>query len=192
MTLQSRTTQTNLVLLIPNNEVDMRKFIVWNIENTKPLEVLNNLQISRIAVEIQKKMFEHPLENGATIVDYEVLEPKKATIQAYISNEDNTTLTELERLYIEGTRLRVRAENRIMDNMVLASLPYEITGSMIDKTLYSIAFKQADFVMPQYVGMSKAKKKSNTSRVNSGIKQTSNVTNKKRSWLYSLIFGGRA
>ena len=194
MTLQGRTAQTNLVLLIPNNEVDTRKFIVWNIENAKPIEVLANLQIDRIAVELQKKMFEHPLENGVTIVDYEVLEPKKASIQAYIGVDDNTTLTELEQLYLNGTRLRLRAENRILENMIVASQPYEITGSMIDKTLYSISFKQADFVMPQYVGMPNAKNKSNTSRVNSGIKQAQNKTNEKKnsSWLNSLIFGGRA
>ena len=190
MTLQSRTTQTNLVLLIPNNGFDTRKFIAWNIENAKPVEVLSNLQIGRIAVELQKKMFEHPLENGATIVDYEVLEPKKASIQAYIDIDDNTTLTELEQLYLNGTRLRLRAENRILENMVVSSQPYEITGSMIDKTLYSISFKQADFVMPQYVGMPNAKKKSNTSRVNSGIKQAQAKPEKKRDWIKSLIYGG--
>ena len=166
MTINNKKSQTNLVLFT-NNEGDFRKFIVWNIETANPIEVLSNLEISRIGLELQKKMFEHPLENGATIVDYEILEPKRVTVNAYISIDDSSTLTELEQLYLNGTRLRIRAENRILENMVIASQPYEITGSMIDKTLYSISFKQADFIMPQYVGMPAAKKKTNTSRVNS-------------------------
>ncbi len=191
MTLQSKTAQTNLVLLT-SNETDRRKFIVWNIENSKPLEVLSNLEITRIAVENQMKIFEHPLEDGTVIVDHEVLEPKKAVIQAYISIDDNTTLTELEQLYVNGVKLRVRAENRIIENMVIASQPCEITSAVLDKTLYSITLRQADYVSPQYVGMPAAKNKSNTSRVNSGIKQAQQAKNKKRSWLDSLIYGGRA
>ena len=78
MTTQEK--QTNLVLLINNDSPDTRKFIVWNMEGEKPQEVLSALQITRIGVEIQKKVFEHPLENGASIVDYEILEPKKANL----------------------------------------------------------------------------------------------------------------
>lgn len=189
MALQGKAVQTNLVLL--TNEVDTRKFIAWNIETANNREVLSALQISRVSIENQKKMFEHPLENGSTIIDYEILEPKKASIQAYISNDDNTTLTELEQLYLNGTLLRLRAENKILNNMVIASQPFEITGAMVDKTLYSISFKEAQYVMPQYVGMPRAKKKSNTSRVNSGIKQAQAKPEKKRDWIKSLIHGGQ-
>ena len=190
MALQSKAVQTNLVL-IANNEVDTRKFIVWNTETANNTEVLSQLQISRISVENQKKMFEHPLENGATIVDYEILDPKRVNIQAYIANDDTATLNELEQLYLNGTQLRLRAENKILNNMVIAAQPLEITSSMLDKNLYSISFKEAQYVMPQYVGMPNAKKKSNTSRVNSGIKQAQKVE-KPKSWLASLFTGGRS
>lgn len=186
-------TQTNLVLFMNNDSPDTRKFIVWNMEGEKPQEVLSALQITRIGVEIQKKVFEHPLENGASIVDYEILEPKKATIQAYIAVDDLTTLSELEKLYIQGTLLRVRAENRIINNMVISAQPHEITGGIIDKSLYSISMKEADFVSPQYVSMPAAKSKKNVSRVNSGIKQTTNKTAEKKnqSWAASLFFGNK-
>lgn len=191
MTTQEK--QTNLVLLINNDSQDLRKFIVWNIEGNKPQEVLSQLQIARIGIEIQKKVFEHPLENGATIVDYEIQEPKKATLQAYIAVDDITTLAELEELYLRGTLLRVRAENRIIDNMIISSQPYEITGGMLDKSLYSISLKEADFIDPQYVSMPAAKNKKNTSRVNSGVKQITNKTpekqKKNQSWLASIFSG---
>lgn len=184
---------TNIILLINNTELDRRKFIVWNVENDKPEEVLQNLLISRIAVENQKKIFEHPIESGGVITDYEILEPQRVSIQAYISIDDAQTLTELNQLYIDGTLLRIRAENKIINDVVIAAQPYEVSGTMIDKTLYSIVLKQAPFVIPQYVKMPKAKNKANSSRVNSGIKQAQpkNAPTKQRSWLSSLIFGGR-
>lgn len=186
-------TNTNLVLIMADTSMDRRKFIVWNIEGEKPVEVLSRLQITRVAIENQKKVFEHPLENGATVVDYEIMEPKKVAIQAYIAVDDMTTLTELDKLYMAGTLLRLRAENRIIDNMVVSSQPYEVTSGMIDKSLYSIAFKEADFVQPQYVAMPAAQNKKNVSRVNSGIKQTTNKTaeKQKQSWAASLFFGNK-
>lgn len=190
MIAKLRAIKTNLVLLLNNNELDVRKFIVWNIEEKQPVEVLQNLQITKISIENQKKMFEHPLEDGSTIVDYSIIEAKKASITAYISNDDAESLSELERLYLNGTKLRIRAENKIIENMVVASQPFEISGEIFDKNLYTITLKEAQFVMPQYVEMPKAKKKANTSRVQTGVKQAKEVK-KPASWLYSLFFGGR-
>lgn len=184
------TQATNLILLLKNSNQDIRKFVVWKTENDKPVEVLKGLYIAHVSVENQKKIFEHPIETGAIIVDHEILEAKKVNIQAYISLDDSDTLTELEQLYIDGTLLIIRADNRIIENMLIASQPFEITGSVFDKTLYSISFKEAQTVTPQYVAMPKTSNKANTSRVNSGVKQAQETT-KKQSWLRSLWQGGR-
>ena len=184
---------TNLILLLNNTSFDRRKFIVWDIESDKPQEILSGLQISRVQLDNQKKLFEHPIETGGVIVDYEIFEPKKATLQAYISLDDAATYTELEQCYKNGTILRIRAENRIINNVVIASQPFELTGKIFDKTLYSISLKQAYFVIPQYTQMADAKKKSNVSRVNSGIKQAEKTEKKPKpkSWILSAITGGR-
>ena len=190
---QSSVQQTNIILVINNSEQDNRKFIVWNTEGERPVEVLQNLLISRIAVENQKKTFEHPIEDGGVITDYEILEPQRATLQAYISIDDTETLSELNQLYMDGALLRIRAENKVINNVIIAAQPFEVNGSMLDKTLYSIGLKQAQFIIPQYVAMPKAKKKSNSSRVNSGVKQAEPQTQKpkQRSWLYSLFYGNK-
>lgn len=184
-------TSTNLVINT-NNNIDLRKFIVWNIEEEKPVEVLNGLEISRISYENQKKIFEHPIESGLTISDGTIQEPVRISVSAYIAIDDENTLTELEYLYKKSVKLRIRTENRVNENMILAAEPFEVKGEMLNKTLYSIVFKEAQEVMPQYVGMAKAKKKTSVSRVNSGTKQTKKAEKaKKSSWLHSLIFGGR-
>lgn len=164
---------TNLVLLISNSNADVRKFVVWKKDGKNLTEVLQNMQIERIAVEDTAKVFEHPLETGAVIVDHEVFEPKRATIQAYIANDDRTTLTQLKQLYLSGTILTIRAQNKVIDKVIIASNPHEITGQVFDKTLYSISFREAQEVSPTYAKMppQKVRNKANASRVNSGVKQ---------------------
>ena len=184
------TKETNLIILLPSVNNNPKKFVIWNIEGEKPVEVLQNLENTRLTFDNNKKLFEHPLEDGSKIIDFSILEQKKISIQSYIAVDDSATLTELENLYLNGTLLRIRAENRIVDNVIISGQPFELTGERNNKTLYSITFQEAQFVTPQYVSMPNAKKKSNVSRVNSGIKKTEK-TEKKSSWLSSAIFGGR-
>lgn len=181
---------TNLVLLISNSNADVRKFVVWKKDGDKLTEVLQDMQIERIAVEDTAKVFEHPLETGAVIVDHEIFEPKRATIQAYIANDDMMTLKQLEQLYLSGTILTIRAQNKVIDKVIIASKPHEITGQVFDKTLYSISFREAQEVTPTYAKMpsQKVRRKANASRVNTGAKQAKPV---KKSWLKSATSGGR-
>ena len=181
---------TNLILLMSNTEGEAKKFQLWTKEGDDLNEVLPNLEITRVAVEDQAKIFEHPLETGSVIVDHMILEPQQATIQAYISIDDDETLRTLEQFYLSGTKLTMRAENKIIDNVIIKSKPKEITSSVLDKTLYSITFRQAEEVEPMYVAMppKKVANKATSSRVNSGIKQAAPV---KKSWFASLFTGGR-
>ena len=183
---------TNLILLMSNTEGSGKKFQLWTKEGDKLAEVLPNLEIIRVAVEDQAKIFEHPLETGTVIVDHMILEPQQATIQAYISLDDDKTLRTLEQLYLSGTTMTMRAENKIIENVIIKSKPKEITSSVLDKTLYSITFREAEEKEPVYVAMPPRKvvNKATSSRVNSGVKQAE-PKQKKRSWLLSLIKGGR-
>ena len=181
---------TNLILLMTNTEGEVKKFQLWKKDGDKTTEVLTNLEIVRCAVEDQAKIFEHPLETGTTIVDHMILEPQQATIQAYIPVDDEETLRELEQLYLAGTKMTMRAENKVIENVIIKSKPREITNTVLDKTLYSITFRQAEEVEPMYVAMPprKVANKATSSKVNSGIKQ---AEPKKKTWLLSLFTGGR-
>lgn len=164
---------TNLVLLMSETNSDIKKFVVWKKNGDKLEETLQDMQIARVGVEDSAKLFEHPIETGAVIVDHEIFDPKSASLQAYISNDDINTLTELEQLYLSGTELKIRAGNKIIDKVVISSKPFEITGTVFDKTLYNISLKEAQEVTPTYVSMPprKVKNKANASRVNTGVKQ---------------------
>lgn len=172
---------TNLIILLTSNNFDMRKFVIWQKEGNKLNEVLTGMQVSRIAFEDNAKLFEHPIETGVVITDHEIFEPKRVVIQAYISNDDETTLTELEQLYLSGSPLKIRAGNKIIEKAIIASKPFEINGAIFDKTLYNIAFRGYLEVTPTYSKMPprKVQKKANASRVNSGVKQAKQI---QKSW----------
>lgn len=182
---------TNLVLLMQNQTETVKKFQLFAKNDGKIVEVLPRLEITRISDEDSIKLFEHPIETGTVIIDHGILEPKQATIQAYISIDDTETLRDLEQLYLSMTKMTMRIESKVIDNVVIKSKPIEITSSVLDKTLYSITFREAPEVEPAYVAMPprKVARKATASRVNSGVKQAQPV--KKKSWLYSLFHGGR-
>lgn len=175
---------TNIVLLAASRGTGLKKFAAYN-DNT---EVLTGLEIERCNAEISSKLFEHPIETGALIADHRILNQTIVSLQAYIAIEDVQTLNELNYYYLEGIPLKIRAGNNVIKNACIATQPFEITGSRLDKTLYSITFKEVQEITPVYVGLSNARRASNASRVNSGQKQGKAV---KRSWAYSAIFGGR-
>lgn len=179
---------TNMILLIANSSTDMRKFVVWQEEGNELKEVLNGLEVTEVGVEDNAQLFEHPLESGAVIVDHIIYSPNRVSITAYISIDDAATLKSIEYLFLSGAKLQIRAENKILKNMVIESKPAKISAQHFNKTLYNISFKEAQEVIPTYTSLSKAGSRSNTSRVNSGQKQAKPV---KKSWLFSTIFGGR-
>ena len=175
---------TNIVLMLAGFNTDNRKFMIWKDTD----EVLSGLEVARVSVDDSTKLFEHPLENGITITDHEIFNPSTVNIQAYIANDDSSTLSNLENYYLSGTILKIRAANKIIDKAVISSKPFELSSSVFDKTLYNISFKEIVMVTPSYVGMSKALLPSNSSSVNSGVKQA-HETAKNNSWLLSLFSG---
>lgn len=183
---------TNLVLLMENQTENIKKFQLFAKNDGKIVEVLPRLEITKITDEDSIKLFEHPIETGTMIVDHGILDPKSTTIQAYISLDDMETLRDLEQLYLSMTKMTLRSENKIIDNVVIKSKPKEITSAVLDKTLYSITFREAQEVEPVYVAMPprKVARKATSSRVNSGVKQAQ-PTKKKKSWIFSLFTGGR-
>lgn len=179
---------TNLVLLIRNTNADTRKFVVWEDSENGLKEVLTGLEVIDVDVEDNAQLFEHPLESGAVIVDHMIFNPKRVSITGMISLDDRTTLEELMTYYLNGTGLTIRAENQMIKNAIIESKPFKLDAAHFNKTPYSISFKEAPEIIPTYVGLPKARKKSNASRVNSGTKQAQPV---KKSWLLSLWKGGR-
>lgn len=181
---------TNIILLLKDSNFDIRKFVAWRIDKDKPEEVLSGLQILDITFEDSIKLFEHPIETGAVVTDHMIIDPNQVSIQAYISNDDAETLKELEYLCLNGIPLKLRVQNKIIPRTVIKGKPFKVSGAYFDKSPYNISFREEQEVMPVYTAMppQKVRNKTNSSRVNSGVKQAKPV---KKSWLKSALIGGR-
>ena len=184
MALSTLLSYTNIVLLVTSRGTGLKKFAAYDGER----EVLTGLEILKCNADVTSKLFEHPLENGAVITDHRILNPNVISLQAYIAINDVQTLKELNYYYVSGKALKIRAGNDVINNAYIETKPFELSSASLDKTLYSITFKEGFDIVPVYVGLSNARRGSNTSRVNSGQKQGKVV---KRSWGYSAFFGGR-
>ena len=183
MALSTLLSYTNIVLLVTSRGTGLKKFAAYDGDR----EVLTGLEILKCNADISAKLFEHPIETGAVISDHRILNPSVVSLQAYIAIDDVQTLKELNYYYISGVPLKIRAGNDVIKNAYINTKPFEITGGSLDKTLYSISFKEAQEITPVYVGLSNARRGSNSSRVNSGQKQGQKVN----SLLRSAIKGGR-
>lgn len=179
---------TNIVLLLRESTADIRKFAAWRIDKKDPEEVLKGLEIESMNFEDSIKLFEHPLETGAVITDHMIIDPNQVSLRAYISNDDTQTLKELEYLHLNGIPLKIRVQNKVLDRVIIKDKPFAVDGTHFDKSSFSITFREEQEVNPVYVAMSskEVRKASNSSRVNSGVKQVQ-TTSKKESW---FIQGG--
>lgn len=172
---------TNIILLLRGENADTRKFVAWRIDKDKPQEVLSGLQVINANVEDTIKLFEHPLETGATITDHMIVDPNQVSLEAMIDNQDADTLKQLEFLCLNGIPLKLRVNNKIIPRAVVKDKPFALSSQAFDKTRYSITFRQEEEVDPVYTSMppKKVRNKANASRVNSGVKQAQPVN---RSW----------
>lgn len=175
---------TNIVLLVTSRAGGLKKFVAYD----GGKEVLTGLEIFKCNADVSAKLFEHPIETGAVIADHRILNPTGISLQVYIAINDELTLKELSYYYTSGTPLKIRAGNDVINNAYIDTKPFELSGSCIDKTLYSISFKEAQEITPVYVGLKNSRRKSNASRVNSGQKQGKKVN---RDWITALFKGGR-
>lgn len=117
-----------------------------------------------------------------------IIEPAQVSLRAYISNDDVETLKELEYLHLNGISLKIRVQNKVLPRVVIKDKPFQVDGGHFDKTPYSITFREEQEVTPVYVSMSptKVRRASNSSRVNSGVKQAQ-PTQKPQSWLKNIL-----
>lgn len=182
---------TNIVLLLGGESSDVRKFVAWRIDKDKPQEVLSGLQVTNANLEDTIRLFEHPIETGATITDHMIVDPNTAIVEAMIANDDATTLKELEYLCLNGIPLKLRVNNKIVPRAVVKDKPFALSAETFDKTKYNITFRQEEEVDPVYTSMppKKVTNKANASRINSGVKQAQPA--KGKSWVYSVFHGGR-
>lgn len=164
------TTFTNFILHI-KQKADVKNIVVYNQKDNK--EVFTTAQYIDGSVTDDLKMMEHPLENGAMIVDHIVDDPKQSTIKMLIDDDDTEALNEILELYRERTPLIIKIKNELYNNLCISSKTIRAEVEYYDKSVYELSFKEVIEAQTVYVKMSvpQVAQKKNASTVKTGQKQ---------------------
>lgn len=163
-------TFTNLVLRILQRSKSKNLAIYVQDDN---VEALQNALIFEGSATVDKKLMEHPKENGTLITDHIIDDPSQCNVKILIHDDDSATLNELMDYYRNSTVLTVKIKNEVFTNLVINGKPLSADTEHYNATVYNIAFKEVQNAVTQYVKMpeSQVKKPTNASRVKTGHKQ---------------------
>lgn len=164
------TTFTNLVLKIKQKS-KFKSIAIY--EQKSNNEVFLKVQYLEGSVSDDIKVMEHPKEDGATVVDHVVDDPKTANIRLLVYDNDTESMNEILNYFKNRTKLTLKIKNEIYSNFIISAKPLKADVEHYDKTVYDLTFKEVMEAKTVYVKMSvpKVKKKTNASKVKTGQKQ---------------------
>ena len=163
-------TFTNLILHIVQRAKTKNLAIYVQDGNT---EALINAKIFDGSAAVDKKLMEHPKENGTVITDHVIDDPSKCNVKLVIEDDDAETLNELMDYYRNSTPLIVKIKNEVFSNLIINGKPLSADSEHYNATVYNLSFKEVQEAVTQYVEMpqNKVKNPTNASRVKTGHKQ---------------------
>jgi len=173
------TTATNIILHI-RQKIDVQNIAVYDQEENE--QILTSLKFLDGSVTDDKKLMEHPKEDGTMIVDHVIDDPIQITLQCLLADDDSTGLNELHNLYKNCTQVIIKIKNELHDNLVMASKPMKANSDHFNYTVYDLTFKEIQVAQTVYVKMSvpQVKRKANASKINTGHKQISTAASIKK------------
>lgn len=164
------TTATNVVLHI-KQKVDVQNIAIY--EQSENQQILTEVQFIDGSAQIDKKLMEHPKEDGTLITDHAIDDPTQITLQALLSDDDSTSLNVIQDLYDNLTPVIIKLKNELHTNLVMSSRPMKADSTHYNKTVYNLTFKEVQEAVTLYVKMTipQVKQKKAASKVNTGHKQ---------------------
>ena len=103
----------------------------------------------KATIKETSRVMEHPVETGATIADFHVIEPKEIEIQILVPVPDFTsTYQNLRSAYLNATLLTVQTKADVYQNMIIRDLPHEEDPDMFDVLNITLHLREVLFVVP--------------------------------------------
>lgn len=190
-----------------------KRFVVYRNDS----EVLAGMSILNYSVRDDSQFVEHPIESGAVIADHHIFNPIEITCNAAFPPKSDKwlgdlgkwtqvslvdvlygraqtfeeTYEELATLYRTSATLSIKTDSGVYTNMYITSIPTDVSPENADRQIFSISFKEAITVTPQYIKIdaTKAKNASNGSYVKTGEVLPASVSSEQNKSILSRIFG---
>ena len=153
-------------------------------------QVFEKARPLKATIKEEAKVFEHPIETGATITDFRIIQPIEIEISLMLNSEDyKSVYQQIRQLFLNGELLVVQTKAGVYDNQLIQAMPHEEDPAQYDAITLGLKLKQAQFVTPQFATLPRrqVRNKSNSSTVARGEQQKTSQTTSTRS--PTVLFG---
>lgn len=105
----------------------------------------------RLQVTPSSKMPEHPLENGASVVDHRIILPTEANLAIFMTGQNYASIyQQVQTSFGSGELLRLQTYAGTFENMVLQAIPFEETPDALASVAMMVQLKEVKFFATQY------------------------------------------
>lgn len=172
----------HLTALIPSAAVDIVGFYDKDFN-----QVFSKARPMKAIIKESSKVMEHPLEQGATMVDHRVILPIEIEILVLLNSEDpRDVYQQIKQVFLSASLLNVQTRAAVYSNQLMYDIPHEEDPEIYDAFALSIKLKEALLVTAQEGKIAPRNKKnsSTTNRGNQQGKEASKTDTEKTSLLY--------
>lgn len=114
-------------------------------------QVFESARPMKASYGLAKKVMEHPLEDGTTIADHQVILPVMIELVVLLSGrEARSVFQQIKQVYTEGAIVTVQGRTETYRNMILAEMPYEETTERFDSAVAFLRFQEVKFAVAEY------------------------------------------
>ena len=155
--------------------------------NASGVPVLQNAVPVKVGVIRPSKSFEHPVEDGSTIVDGKVVTPVEISYSVVLKPENyKDVYRQVERYFLNNDFFSVQTKAGVFGKMYLTGIPHEEAPDMFNTIPMTLSFKEAMIAVSQLVKLpiTETKDESDASTQDRG-----EVEGKSASVLTGFIFG---
>jgi hypothetical protein len=153
-------------------------------------QVFEKARPLKATVKEEAKVFEHPLETGATITDFRIIQPIEIELSLMLNSEDyKSVYQQIRQLFLNGTLLVVQTKSGVYDNQLIQAMPHEEDPEQYDAITLGLKLKQAQFVTPQFAALPprQVKNPANSSTVSRGEQQKPTTSQRSQSVLFGVF-----
>lgn len=160
---------------------------VVGVFNQNFVQVFERARPLKATVKEEAKVFEHPIETGATITDFRIIQPIEIELSLILQSEDyRDVYQQIRQSFLNGELLVVQTKSAVYENQLIQAMPHEEDPAQYDAITLALKLKQAQFVTPQFANLPlrKVRNPANSSTVQKGEQQPKESTRGS-----SILFG---
>lgn len=117
-------------------------------------QVFERARPIKATIKESAKVFEHPLETGATITDHRIIMPIEIELSLILQSSDYRSVYQnIKQLFLNADLLVVQTKSGVYDNQLISAMPHEEDPEQYDAITMALTLKQAQFVTPQFSGL---------------------------------------